>query len=390
MGYVVFAVMAAQLVVLSVLYLSGRRHVLGGNGPEPMPAACPRVAVIVPVTGDHPGMREATASLIDQDYPDFTVVFVTADANDPAADLVAGVAAGDPRALSVVAGRAELCGQKNHNILAGIRAASTADIFVFADSSHVADRHFVTNLAAPIIRGDAPMTSGFHRIVPEDGAIGTIGMVNTCLALHLMQPIKAITQPWGGAMAISRAAFDRFGLREVWSRNIVDDFSMGPHLRRTAGVAAWPVAAACLDTPLRGVSLARWDAWLTRQLLYLKFCLPLDWLVSTLAVFVLSAPPALAAVAVLGGIVGLVSGGAAVGALAYAAAFLGLGLAFRTLCPRPVGLLPWLRGYAATFLMLGWCFGRTFATNTMSWRGIDYKVGWKGVVQAIIRRPEDR
>uniref|UniRef100_I2PYB9 Glycosyl transferase n=1 Tax=Desulfovibrio sp. U5L TaxID=596152 RepID=I2PYB9_9BACT len=384
MGYFVFVAMAAQLVMLSALFLLGRRHVLGGDGPEPMPDACPPVALIVPVTGDHPGMREAVASLLDQDYPDLTVVFVTADAADPAGALVAGVAGDDPRALLAVAGRAELCGQKNHNILAGIRAASTAEIFVFSDSSHLADRHFVTNLVAPIIRGDAPMTSGFHRIVPEDGAVGTIGMANTCLALHLMQPLAAITQPWGGAMAISRAAFERFGLARVWSRNIVDDFSMGPHLRRS-GVAAWPVAAACLDTPLRAVSLARWDLWLTRQLLYLKFCIPLDWLVSILAVFILSAPPVLAAATVLGGIAGLVPGGAAIGALAYFAAFLGLGLAFRTLSPRPVDLLPWLRGYAATFLMLGWCFGRTFATNTMSWRGIDYKVGWNGVVRRIIR-----
>ena len=70
---------------------------------------------------------------------------------------------------------------------------------------------------------------------------------------------------------------------------------------------------------------------------------------------------------------------------AYLAAFAGLGLCFRSLSPRPVGVLAWLRGYAATFLMLGWCFGRTFTTNTMSWRGIRYKVGWGGVVMRVIR-----
>lgn len=385
MGYFVFAVMAAQLAVLTALYLLGRRHVLGGSGPEPLPAVCPRVAVIVPVTGDHPGMREAVASLIDQDYPDCLFVFATAVADDPAVALVRGVAGDDDRVLLVMAGRAERCGQKNHNILAGIRAASTAEIFVFCDSSHVADRHFVTNLAAPIVRGDAPMTSGFHKIVPGDGATGTIGMATTCMALHLLQPIRAITQPWGGAMAISRPAFVRFKLQELWGANIVDDFSMGPHLHRF-GVAAWPVAAACLATPLAGVSLARWDDWLTRQLLYLKFCIPPGWLVSILAVFVLSAPPVLALATLGAGMTGLAGHGAVVGAVAYLVAFLGLGLLYRGLCPRRVGLLAWLRGYAATFGMLAWCFGRTFTTNTMSWRGIAYKVGWGGVVTAVLRR----
>jgi len=383
--YFALAAMAAQLVVLAGLYLLGRRHVRGGHGPEPLPAACPRVAVIVPVTGDEPGMRQAVASIVDQDYPDCLFVFVTADADDPAVAMIEAVAGHDPRVMRVVAGTATRCGQKNHNILAGIRAAHTAELFVFCDSSHVADRHFVANLAAPIIRGDAPMTSGFHKIVPEDDATGTIGMANTCMALHLMQPVRAITQPWGGAMAISRPAFERFGLRELWGQNIVDDFSMGPHLRRF-GFAAWPVAAACLSTPLRAVSLGRWDTWLTRQLLYLKFCLPLDWLVSILAVFVLSAPPALSLGLLAGWLAGWTGGGAALAAVVHLAAFLGFGLVFRTLCPRPVGVLPWLRGFAATFAMLAWCFGRTFTTNTMGWRGIAYKVGWGGVVRAVIRK----
>jgi hypothetical protein len=376
--------MAVQLCVLTALYLLGQRHVRGGDGPEPLPVHRPRAALIVPITGDAPGMREAVASLLNQDYPDFTAVFVTAGGDDPAVSLVAGTVGDDPRVLQVTAGSATACGQKNHNILAGVRAAATADVFVFCDSSHVADPHFVTNLVAPIARGDAPMSSGFHKIVPGDGATGTIGMLMTCLALHLLQPIRAITQPWGGAMAISREAFDRFGLRELWGRNIVDDFSMGPHLHRF-GVAAWPVAAACLATPMAGVPLSRWDAWLTRQLLYLKFCIPPGWLVSIAAVILLSAPPVLAVGLVAGWCAGLAGGGAALGGLAYLAVFFGLGLAYRTLSPRPVGVFAWLRGYAATFLMLAWCFGRTFTTNTMSWRGIDYKVGWGGVVRAVIR-----
>ena len=264
----VFGVMAVQLCVLAALFLLGQKHVRGGDGPETLPAVCPRAAVIVPVTGDTPGMRQAVSSLIDQDYPDMAVIFVAAQADDPAVPLVCGVAGNDPRVLQVVAGPATACGQKNHNILAGVRAAQTAEVFVFCDSTHVADRHFVSNLVAPIARGDAPMTSGFHKVVPGDGDTATIGMAVTCLALHLLQPIRAITQPWGGAMAISRPAFDRFGLARLWGHNIVDDFSMGPHLHRF-GVAAWPVAAACLATPLAGVSLARWDDWLTRQLLYL-------------------------------------------------------------------------------------------------------------------------
>jgi len=377
--------MAVQLVVLLALYVLGHRHVRGGNGPEPAPGTFPRVAVIMPLTGDTPVMRQALASILDQDYPDYAVLCVTESETDPAVAMGHDVAAGSNRLVQVVAGPATTCGQKNHNILAGIRAASTAEVYVFYDSTHLANQHFITNLVAPIARDDAAMTSGFHRIVSEDSRTGTIGMLITCMALHLLQPIRAITQPWGGAMAISRVAFDRFGLYALWSRNIVDDFSMGPHLHRW-GLPAWPVAAACLETPLSGMTLSRWDAWLTRQLLYLKFCIPPGWLVSILAVLVLSAPPVLGAVALLGVIPGAVGPTMALVTVCYWVAFLGIGLLYRGLSPRPVPFMAWLRGYVATFLMLAWTFGRTFTTNTMSWRGIDYKVGWGGVVRAVIRR----
>ncbi len=381
----VFTLMAVQLGALTALYLLGQRHVRGGDGPEPMPETPPRAALVVPITGDAPGMREAVASLVDQDYPDLAIFFVTESDDDPAAALVERVAGHDGRVRRISAGRATTCGQKNHNILAGLRAAHTAEVFVFCDSSHVADRHFVTNLVSPIARGDATMSSGFHKVVPEDGATGTIGMAVTCMALHLMQPIRAITQPWGGAMAISRSAFERYGLDALWGKNIVDDFSMGPYLHRF-GITAWPVAAACLATPMRGVSLARWDTWLTRQLLYLKFCIPPEWIASILAVAVLSGPPMLALGVLAGWLAGAVGGAAALASAAYLAAFWAFGLLFRTLCPRPVGVFAWLRGFTATFAMLAWCFGRTFTTNTMSWRGIDYKVGWGGVVKKVIRR----
>ena len=69
----VFAVMALQLAVLCLLYLLGHRHVLGGRGREPRPARTPKIALIIPMTGDSPVLRECLPSLLDQDYPDYEV-----------------------------------------------------------------------------------------------------------------------------------------------------------------------------------------------------------------------------------------------------------------------------------------------------------------------------
>jgi len=381
------ATMAAQLVVMAVLFALGRKHVLGGTGFEDRPSVMPKTALIIPVTGDAPSVRESLPTLLDQDYANVEIWFAASDEADPAVAVVRKLQAADPRVRLVLSGFATTCSQKNHAILAALdHVSDDVEIFAFCDSSHRANRNFLGDLVAPIARGDADLSGGFHKVVPLDGKTGTIGMLITCMSLHLMQPIKLITQPWGGAMAMSRAAFESHRIRDLWETNIVDDFSLGPYLHtQKPKVVTWPVASACLETPIRGRSVAAWDDWLTRQLLYLKFCIPPGWIGATLAVWILAASPVLGLGALAGWAFGPVSSRMALFAAAYLVGFAGLGLAFRTLSPRQVPVPAWLRGYFATFLMLGWCFGRTFFTSTMRWRGIAYKVGWGGKVKEVIR-----
>lgn len=379
--------MTAQIVVMAVLFALGRRHVLGSADGEYRPVVTPKTALIIPLTGDDPSVRESLPTLLNQDYANVEVWFATSDEDDPAVPLVRTLQAKDARVRLVFSGYATKCSQKNHAILAALdHVSDDVEIYVFCDSSHRANRNFLGDLIAPIARGDADLSGGFHKVIPLDGKIGTIGMLITCMSLHLMQPIKLITQPWGGAMAMSREAFESHRIRALWSENIVDDFSLGPYLHtQKPKVVTWPVASACLETPIRGRSVAAWDDWLTRQLLYLKFCIPPGWIGATLAVWVLAASPVLGILSLVGYAFGLVSGHMAFFAAGYLACFMGLGFAFRTLSPRPVHALAWLRGYLATFLMLGWCFGRTFFTFDMRWRGITYKVGWGGKVREVIR-----
>ena len=34
--------------------------------------------------------------------------------------------------------------------------------------------------------------------------------------MRLLQGLSAFTQPWGGAMAMTRAAFERYGVARLW------------------------------------------------------------------------------------------------------------------------------------------------------------------------------
>lgn len=378
-----------ELLLLTALFLLGRKHVLAGiRAPWTRPAVTrdlPRAALIVPITGDTPAVRAGLASLLAQDYPGLEVVLVTCDAADPASALADGLSRGRGNVRHIQSGPATTSGQKNHNLLAGVAAVGKrADVYVFCDASHLARPDLARLLVEPLADGRAVLSGGFHRVVPGDAAQGTLGMLMVCMALHCLQPVRPITQPWGGAMAILRHVFEQHGVDRVWNENIVDDFSLGPHLAKR-GIRTWPVALACLDTPLAGVPFGLWLGWFTRQLLYLKFCTPIQWVAALPVVWCMAAPPVLAVAGVLGALLGLLPGWWLAAGTAYLAAFSAMGLVFRTLSPRPVPALDWIRAFFVTFFLTVWCYGVTWTTFTMSWRGISYRVAWGGRVVEVLR-----
>lgn len=386
----VLTAMAVLAAGLWALALAGANHVRGLPAPGPRPGPLPPAALIVPVTGDAPGVREALASLARQDYPGLVTVFCTATDDDPAVPLAEELIREAPgRVFRVTAGPAVTCGQKNKNLLAGVDFVQglgrKPDILIFCDSTHLARPDFAAVLAAPLARGEAVLASGFHRVVPLDSAPGTVAMLVICMVLHMMQSIRAVTQPWGGAMAITREAYEAFDVARLWAVSVVDDCSMAAMLRKK-GVVCLPVPGAALDTPLGGVGFSRLGGWLTRQLLYLKFCMPGTWLPAVPVALALAALPFAAAVLALGGFLGLAGGLAGLVAAAVLAALAGLGFFLRALAAGPVPAGAFCIGYAAAFPVIGWCMCRTLFTMTMVWRDISYVVDFSGRVRRIIRR----
>jgi ceramide glucosyltransferase len=385
------ASMAIELLLLLTLVLYSRNHVrrsFPGRAPDPVLwPAYPKVALIVPLTGDSPEMPAALESLLSQPYPDYETILVTRDSKDAAIPLVRELMSRHTRVRHLVSGPATACSQKNHNIIAGVRALDEdVEILVFCDSTHQAPPHFLRELIHPIVTGAAVITSGFHRIIPGDARIATLGMLQTVLTLHLLHGFAAIALPWGGATAIRRSAFHIYGLEGTLKVNVLDDFPQGQRLLRF-GIRSVPVATAVLNTDLTGQTLCGWETWLTRQLLYLKYCLPVVWFPAALLIWVLAAPILFAALATLGGILGLVAPPLALVSLGFLLALTALGAYCRTLVPEPPPMGAWLLGFYANIFMTCWCYLKTWLTDTISWRGISYRVAWGGRVKQVIVDP---
>jgi ceramide glucosyltransferase len=181
--------------------------------------------------------------------------------------------------------------------------------------------------------------------------------------------------------------FHDYGIAGVLGTNVLDDFPLGQRLLRF-GIRTTPVATAILETHLAGQTMDDWNTWLTRQLLYLKYCMPATWLASVLVVWVLAGPIVLAVLAALGGMVGLTPPPLALISLGFLLTLTAIAAWCRTLVPHPASLGPWLLAFYANIFMACRCYLQTWRTDTIAWRGISYRVTWGGRVREIILTPE--
>ncbi len=381
-GFILAAMVLVLLVLAALIFVGGRplRAEVGE-----LAGPWPRVAVLVPVTGAAAGLATRLERLLSQDYPDYQVVFSTRDAADPATAVIRSLLPNFPRARHVVAGPARGCGQKNQNLLAAVQLVGrTPEILVFCDSNQEASASWLRELVAPLVRGEAQVSSGFHHVIAAEPGIAASGRAVTVLALYLTKGFRRLNQPWGGATAIRRSLFENLDVAKLWAENIVDDVSLAARLVE-AGLPVGIPRGASLHTPLDHESLAGWEDWLIRQWLYLKFCMPATWLAGGLLVHVILGLAVLAGVRLGLALLGLASGGPALAGALFLAGLTGLGLALRSYHPQPGPLAKWLPAYFAALGLASWVHLKTLFTMEMRWRGIIYRVGWRGKVVEIVR-----
>ena len=129
-----------------------------------------RVRVLSPCKGHDAHLEENLRALLTQDYPDYEVTFIVEDAGDPACPVIRRAMAACPQtpARLLVAGRAEGCGQKVHNL-----RMATADLspeirhLAFFDSDSRPKPYWVR---AAIYKHYLPQigaTTGYRWLIPQ-------------------------------------------------------------------------------------------------------------------------------------------------------------------------------------------------------------------------------
>jgi len=378
------ALLPAWAVSLAAFVWASNRAIARGLAPiRESPGS--KVAVIVPVTGKSSTMQRSIGSLLSRTDPCRQVVFAVEDSNDPAAAFVQEAIRGKEAAQCVFAGPAIDCGQKNHNLLAGVAAVSgRPDVLVFADGGHDFPDGWLERLVAPIVRDEAKVTSGYHAVTPS-GYEFISWIYAVCVQMMLVfQNAPGLGQPWGGAMAISRELFEQLKIANAWRISVVDDVSLA-HLLKAHGMKVRTLPQVCRQTPVGRLSLREFFEWLVRQLQYVRFIFPGTWAALGIWSFLQVLVFCLSPILILSSAAGLTTalcGGAAVFYLGIVALVL---LQIRLLHPSPCTSARWLAAGAVLIPVFGAALAEAGFRREIKWRGITYRVGRQGRVLAVHR-----
>lgn len=346
----------------------------------------PSVGMIVPMAGADRRMPAAVRSLLIQNYPKYIPVLVTAENEEPAADLVRRIQKDYPHVRHVVAGQAHNCGQKNHNSLRGIAAVKNeVEVFVFCDSTHMAKPDFLRHLVGPIAAGEAEFSTGYHVVIPNDHRPVTLAYAMCVLLMRLLQAVSSFTQLWGGAMAMTREAFGRYAVEELWECNVVDDCSLSARLQNLR-VPVRLCPGALLHTEATNHERHVWRAWMDRQVLFLKFCMPLQWGLLGFMGIAMAVPPLLAIFILLGGLFNVSSALAVLLVVLWVILLAKVLHLWRGLLRHSISFSKWFLSFLDAVVMFVLVYVHSLTAKSIVWHGQRYVVGRCGRVIRIERK----
>jgi len=231
-------IVAGTVVLLGLLPLVGtlrfRAYVARERRRRRAPFT-PGVSVIFPCKGLDPGFEENVRSLIEQDYPDFEILFVTATEDDPARACLKRIIDHYPgRSLRLlVAGISAGRSQKlNNQLFACERIRPESEAFVFMDSDVRAHPDFLRSIVAPLQEEGIGATTGFRWYVPEKGGAGSYLRATWNGGGLPMLANPGLAYAWGGSMGILRETFERAEVARRWEKALTDDFPLTDAVRR--------------------------------------------------------------------------------------------------------------------------------------------------------------
>jgi ceramide glucosyltransferase len=235
---VIFVLLALLLALQSIVsFISTMRFARYALAPQTVRTSRnqPKAAVILPCKGLEHDFEANIRAYLTQDYRDYEVIFVTESEHDPAYPVLARLIKQSRRsAWLIVAGGATASGQKVHNLSVALDSLNSidrrAEVLVFADSDARPSRTWLTDLVSPLSDRSVGATTGFRWYVPVQGGFAA-WLLSAWNASALAMLGERSGLAWGGATALWRESFKKWGIRQQWQGALSDDYVLAASLR---------------------------------------------------------------------------------------------------------------------------------------------------------------
>ncbi len=196
----------AGLLLLAFMSRSQRR--LLRRAPAAEPADLPGISVLKPLKGVDPSLESNLATFMDQDYPEYEVLFGAADPRDPALDVARRIAASHLRTRSSVHAHARTEGvnPKVAN-LARLVPSARFPVILVSDSNVAVPRGYLRDMAARLSEPGTGLVSSPILGVPGRG-IGA-AMESLHLNTFVMGGVAALASLPGGVCVVGKSMMIR-------------------------------------------------------------------------------------------------------------------------------------------------------------------------------------
>lgn len=260
------------------------------------PPFTPRLSVVIPCRGVDPNFDASIRSVLNQDYPDYEVIFAIASEEDPAYARLQDLIQNHSRvkAQIVIAGQPTISTGKLNNLVHGVgRVRPESELLVFMDSDTSPQPHWLKHLVAPLQYPHVGITTGIPVYVPLKHNFWSLVKSMWMAGLGAFVTVKRFRGCYGGAMAVRKKHFDEFNVREIWKTALTDDLTLSMALKPT-GLENYFVPQ-CMVPVFEGTNFIDFIKWANRQSLLSRVYFRKQWalVASTFAlrmVFMIASP----------------------------------------------------------------------------------------------------
>lgn len=255
---VIYGVVAALAIVQSVLVLiqSWEHRRFARNRFSQLYRYRPRgrVMVYVPCRGVDVGLEKNLRRLLNQDHDDYEVTFIVESTTDPAYWLIRRLMVEHPRVQIslVIAGLADGCGQKVHNLrVATAEIPSEIEYLAFMDSDARPRRQWLRALVSHLDDPRIGAATGYRWFIPVQSTFAQRLVYSINCNVAVLFRSRSPNLIWGGSWALRREVFESLRVRDALDGMLTEDL-VGTETVRKHGLRVEFEPACMVSSPLDG------------------------------------------------------------------------------------------------------------------------------------------